>query len=91
MKKIADENKSNFLIVNLFFTNKDNEKKYEIFFNEKNLNYVNCNINLDKTLLILNDFHPNQKANVLYFYLILRNSFLPIFYLFKINLILFKI
>ena len=66
MKKIADENKSNFLIVNLFFTNKDNEKKYEIFFNEKNLNYVNCNINLDKTFLILNDFHPNHKANVLY-------------------------
>lgn len=66
MKKIADENNSNFLIVNLYFSNKDNEKNYEVFINEKNLNYTNCNLNLDKSLLILNDFHPNHKANELY-------------------------
>lgn len=66
LNNLAKENKSNLLIMGLHFSNQNTEKKYNKFFSENNINYLNCNLEENSEFFFSNNFHPNKSGHKIY-------------------------
>ena len=63
MKKIAEKNNSDFLVIILDYMNKYNIENYEKFFKNNQINFVNCAIPLIDEMVLIGDYHPSQKGH----------------------------
>ena len=65
MKDLSKKNNSKFLLVNL---SNDNNivQNYKSFLNKEKINYLNCAIDLDSTMIVKNEQHPNRKAHKIF-------------------------
>ena len=66
IKKISKKINSNFVVVNLDWAGSLKMNNYKNFFKEKNINFVNCAVPLDKKFAIPGDYHTNEMAHTLY-------------------------
>lgn len=62
MNNIAESKKAKFIFVNL----KSNLEEHKMFFLKNKISFVDCNLNLNKDLLVKGDYHPNEKAHSFY-------------------------
>ena len=62
MNNLSKQNNSQFIVLNLH----SNIKEYESFFKKNDINFVDCNLFLNKNYLIKGDYHPNGKAHSVY-------------------------
>tara|TARA_Y100001970_G_scaffold260899_1_gene343432 strand:- start:9874 stop:10842 length:969 start_codon:yes stop_codon:yes gene_type:complete len=65
MSKFTKKNGAKFIFVNLY-SNKENISKYKKFSIENNIQFLDCQIELDKKYLVKNEGHPNSSANKKY-------------------------
>ncbi len=66
MKKTAESNNSEFILLMLEWTNNYAKENYENFLKENKIKYVNCAFKLDSSTLVPGDYHPNKKGHEIY-------------------------
>ena len=66
MKEISNKFGADFVLVILDWSNNLTIDQYEIFFRENKIKFVNCKIPLVDEMVLLDDYHPSEKAHTYY-------------------------
>jgi hypothetical protein len=66
MKEISKKFGANFIVVILDWSNDLTKDKYEIFFKENKIKFVNCKTLLIDEMVLKDDYHPSEKAHSYY-------------------------
>jgi hypothetical protein len=75
MNELSQKNNSKFIFVNLS-SDKLKLRDYEKFLLENNIQFINCQIELDDKHTVQDDVHPNGLANKKYSSCILNTRFI---------------
>ena len=66
MREISNKFDANFVLIILDWSNSLAKDEYEIFFKKNKIKFVNCAIPLIDEMVLIDDYHPSDKAHTYY-------------------------